>query len=147
MSIIRWDPVRDTNDFFAQPMAAFGRWPRFAMGDGDKESEWTPRVDISDTDQEYLIRADLPAVKREDVKVTLKDDLLTIEGERKYDKEETGERFMRRESFRGTFMRTLMLPDNADRNAVRAECKDGVLTVHVGKTKAAVEKPVEVKVQ
>jgi len=147
MSIIKWDPVRDMNDFFAQPIAAFGRWPRFATGDGEKETEWAPRVDISDTEKEYVIRADLPAVKREDVKVMIKDDLLTIEGERKYDKEETGERFMRRESFRGMFARTLMLPDNADRNAVRAECKDGVLTVHVGKTKSAVAKPVEVTVQ
>ena len=93
-------------------------------------------LDVSETDAEYLVRADLPAVKKEDVSVTVENDAVTIAGERKFDKEEKSERVHRRESFRGLFSRSLSLPDNVDANGIRAESKDGVLTVHIPKTKS-----------
>ena len=116
--------------------------------DADEEvSAWVPAFDVGETDSEYLVRADLPAVKKEDVSVTIDNDMLTIAGERKFDKEEKSEKVHRRESFRGMFSRSLSLPENVDANGVRAESKDGVLTVHVPKTKSERAKAIEIKVQ
>src|SRR5581483_1317607 len=134
MNVVRWDPIREMDQFFNRPFASFmGRWPRTGTGTAADEAElaWTPTLDVSETEAEYLVRANLPAVKKEDVTVTIDNDLLTIAGERKYEKDEKSERIHRRETFRGMFSRSLSLPDNANANAIRAESRDGVLTVHV----------------
>jgi HSP20 family protein len=148
MSIVRFDPVREIDRFFALPFGSLmGRWQRPIAETGDVESGWTPLLDVSETDTEYLVRADLPAVKKEDVSVTVENDAVTIAGERKFDREEKNERVHRRESFRGQFSRSLSLPDNADANGIRAESKDGVLTVHIPKSKTERSKAIEIKVQ
>lgn len=116
-------------------------------GGRNGEPAWTPTLDVSEADSEYIVRADLPAVKKEDVTVTVDDDAVTIAGERKFDAEEKNERVHRRENFRGLFSRSLSLPDNADANGIRAETKDGVLTVHIPKTKSERSKAIEIKVQ
>jgi HSP20 family protein len=148
MNLVRWDPIREMAQFFAQPLGSFmDRWPRLAAETDERESAWTPMLDVSETDSEYLVRADLPAVKKEDVSVTVDNDAVTIAGERKFDKEEKSERVHRRECFRGTFSRSLSLPDNTDARGIRAESKDGVLTVHIPKTKSERSKAIEIKVQ
>jgi HSP20 family protein len=147
MSLIKWQPFGDFDDAFSRLMPSmFSRFPRVSADNGGK-FEWAPSADISETDQEYLIRAELPAVKKEDVKVTLDQGMITIRGERKEDKETKEERFHRVESFRGAFSRSFSVPDNIDEKAIRADSKDGVLTVHLPKTRAATPKTVEVKVQ
>jgi HSP20 family protein len=147
MNLVRWDPIREIDLFFNRPMGSFlSRGPRWAA-EADEVSAWAPTLDVSETDSEYLVRADLPAVKREDVSVSIDDDVLTIAGERKFDKEEKSEKVHRRESFRGMFSRSLSLPDNANATGVRAESKDGVLTVHIPKTMAERTKAIEIKVQ
>ena len=147
MSLIKWQPFGDFDDAFSRMMPAlFGRNGRITAENGGKFA-WAPNADISETDQEYLIRAELPAVKKEDVKVTLDQGMITIHGERKEDKETKDEKFHRVESFRGAFTRSFTVPDNIDENAIRADAKDGVLTVHLPKAKAATVKTVEVKVQ
>jgi HSP20 family protein len=148
MNLVRWDPIREIDLFFSRPIGSFlSRGPRLAAETGDEVSVWTPTLDVSETDSEYLVRADLPAVKKEDVSVSINDDVLTIAGERKFDKEEKSEKVHRRESFRGMFSRSLSLPDNANASGVRAESRDGVLTVHVPKTTAERTKAIEIKVQ
>jgi HSP20 family protein len=112
-----------------------------------KAVEWSPAADITETETEYLVKAELPGVKREDVKVTQEDGVLTIEGERKYEKEEKGEKAHRVERFYGTFSRSFSLPDDADAKAIRAETKDGVLNVHIPKVKGEKTKPVQIKVE
>jgi HSP20 family protein len=124
-----------------------GRWQRLAADTADGEPAWTPTLDVSETDSEYVVRADLPAVRREDVSVTIDNDALTIAGERKFDKEEKSEKVHRRESCRGMFSRSLSLPDDAKADGIRAESKDGVLTVHIPKVKSERAKAIEVKVQ
>jgi HSP20 family protein len=99
--------------------------------------EWTPVADISETDKEFLIKAELPEVRKEDVKVTLQDGSLTISGERKHEKKQKGENEIRVESFYGSFSRTFSLPDNIDTKGINAEVKDGVLRVHVPKVEGA----------
>ena len=147
MSLIKWQPFGDFDEAFNRMMPGLlSRFPRVGADNGGK-FEWAPSADISETDQEYLIRAQLPAVKKEDVKVTLDQGTITIHGERKLDQETRDERFHRVESFRGAFSRSFSVPDNIDEKAIRADSKDGVLTVHLPKAKASTPKTVEVKVQ
>jgi HSP20 family protein len=148
MNFVRWDPIREMDQFFSRPLGSFmGQWPRLAADTDEGEPAWTPTLDVSETDSEYLVRADLPAVKKEDVSVTVDNDAVTIAGERKFDKEEKSERVHRRECFRGMFSRSLSLPENANASGIRAESKDGVLTVHIPKTKTERSKAIEIKVQ
>jgi HSP20 family protein len=109
-------------------------------------AEWSPLVDITEDDKEYLIKADLPEVKKEDVKLTVQDDAMSISGERKYEKEEKGKKYHRIERAYGSFMRSFTLPEDADGSKVSAEYKDGVLKVHLPKSEKAKPKSIEVKV-
>jgi HSP20 family protein len=147
MNIIRWEPFRSIEDAFNRMPSLFDRLPRFLDAEGERRFEWAPSVDISETDTEYRLRAELPAVKKEDVHVTFDDGLITISGERKQSKEEKGEKFHRLESFYGKFSRSFSLPDNADGTAIRAESREGVLTVRVPKTRAQQKQITEIKVQ
>jgi len=119
-------------------------------GGGEQESltvsEWTPLVDITEDDKEYLIKAELPEVKKEEVKVTVENGLLTISGERKIEKEEKGKRYHRVERAYGSFLRSFSLPDDADGTKVNADFKDGLLRVHLAKSENAKPKQIEVKV-
>jgi len=109
-------------------------------------AEWSPLVDITEDEKEYLIKADLPEVKKEDVKLTVQDDVMSISGERKYEKEEKGKKYHRVERAYGSFMRSFTLPEDADGSKVSAEYKDGVLKVHLPKSEKAKPKSIEVKV-
>jgi HSP20 family protein len=109
-------------------------------------AEWSPLVDISEDDKEYLIKAELPEVKREDVKVTAEAGTLTIMGERKFEKEEKSRKYHRVERAYGSFGRSFLLPDDASPGKVSAEFRDGMLTVHLIKDEKAKPQQVEVKV-
>ncbi len=150
MAIVRWDPFRELQDMsdrlnrmIANP-ASGG-----SVGQGKEVmtvADWTPTVDISETEAEYAIKAELPEVKREDVKVTVEDGVLTIQGERKQEKEEKGKKYQRVERSYGRFVRTFTLPDTVDEGKVRAEYADGVLHLHLPKSEKAKPKQIEVKV-
>ena len=109
-------------------------------------TQWAPSVDIIEDDKEYLVKADLPEVKKEDVKVTVENGVLTITGERKFEKEEKDKKYHRIERSYGNFFRSFTLPDAADGSKVNAEFKDGVLKVHLPKSEKTKPKAVEVKV-
>jgi HSP20 family protein len=102
-------------------------------------------VDISEDDKEYVITAELPEVKKEEVKVTVENGVLTITGERRFEKEEK-KKYHRVERYYGSFARIFALPDDGDAAKVNAEFKDGVLKVHIAKSEAARPKQIEVKV-
>jgi len=144
MSLIRWEPFYSMDDMFKSLPSLFGRLPSFA---GQPNTDWSPSVDISETGEEYLIRAALPAVRKEDVSVTVGDGMLTLSGERRQKEEQKDEKFYKVESFYGSFSRSFALPEAVDTSAIRAESRDGVLTIHVPKTKAEVTKPTTIKVQ
>ncbi|NKE73294.1 Hsp20/alpha crystallin family protein [Nitrospiraceae bacterium HYJII51-Mn-bac16s-1-B09] len=107
--------------------------------------DWVPEVDIIESEKEYLIKAELPEIKKEDVKVSVEKGVLTIQGERKQEKEEKGKKFHRIERSYGAFERSFTLPDDADQGKVSAEFKDGILSVHLAKSEKAAPKPIEVK--
>ncbi len=146
MSLVRWDPFADVENLFNRMMPRLGGSSRLALeGDGGVTVEWSPSADISETDKEYMVRADLPGMKKEDVKVTFADGVLTIQGERKQHKEETTEKYHRVENYYGSFSRSFSLPDNIKADAIRCETKDGVLSVHI--PKAEQKKPKEISIQ
>jgi len=149
MNLARWQPFTEADDLFNRMMPGlFGRWPRMTLpANGERTVEWSPSADISETDKEYVIRASLPAVKKEDVKVTVDQGIILIEGERKQEKEDRNEKFHRVESFYGSFSRAFSLPENADSDAVRCETKDGVLTVHIPKVQVSASRPKQIKVE
>ena len=147
MNLVRWDPFRELeevstrlNRLFHQP---FGR--RLIDDEGSLMAEWAPAVDVQETDGEYLIKADLPDVKKEDVHVELQDGMLCLRGERRQEKEEKGKKFHRVERAYGQFERRLALPSEVDPQKVAAEFKNGVLNVHLPKSASAKPKA-EVKV-
>ena len=145
MSLIRWEPFREMDDFFRQYSPLFGRTA--LRGSSERGGEWAPAANISETDKEYLIKAELPEVKKEDVKITLENGVITISGERKQQKEAKDENEIRVESFYGTFTRSFSLPENIDPSGVRAESKDGVLKVRIPKKEASKPKAISVQVQ
>lgn len=147
MRLTQWEPFRDMEQLLAR-MAPGSVWlPNRALPEiANAKLQWAPSADISETEKEYLIRAELPAVRKEDVQVTLEDGMITIRGERKQQQTEKTEKFHRVESFSGEFSRRFSLPDDADVSAVRAESKDGVLTVHIPKHAVAKAAPLQIKV-
>jgi HSP20 family protein len=146
MSFIRWEPFNAMDDMLNRFPAWFGRWPR-QPGALETSSECAPSVDISETEGEYLIRASLPGMKKDDVELTLADGMLTLSGERQQQMEQKDEKFHKVESFYGAFSRSFALPDAVEADAIRADSKDGVLTVHVPKTKVEIRKPTTIKVK
>lgn len=145
MSLMRWEPFYSMDDMFKTLPALFARLSPFSGNVNN--TDWSPSVDISESGEEYLIRAALPAVTKEDVSVTVNDGLLTLSGERRQKEEQNDEKFHKVENFYGSFSRSFALPDGIDAAAIRAESKEGVLTIHVPKTKAEVKRPTTIKVQ
>jgi HSP20 family protein len=145
MVIARWDPIRKLEEMECRLNTPFGRAPARRV-DGQEENmtvfERAPLVDIVENEHEYLIKAELPEVKREDVKVTVQDGTLMIAGERTIEKEEKDKKYHRIERAYGHFACSITLPEDADPLRIRAAFKDGVLNVHLAKTQHARRKRV-----
>jgi len=150
-ALTRWNPFRELEEM-QRRMAALLDWSPFRRSalTTDEETitvpEWSPLVDISEYDKEYLLKVELPEVSKDDVKVTVEGGTLTISGERKAEKEEKNRKYHRIERYYGRFERSFTIPDDAEPENVRAEFKDGVLRVHLPKSEKARPKQIEVKV-
>jgi HSP20 family protein len=145
----RWNPFKELEEMERRLSSFFGHAP--TAGNGDKKeaitvAEWSPLVDISEDDKEYVIKAEIPEMKKEDIKLNVHNDVLTITGERKYEKEEKNKKYHRVERAYGSFVRSFTLPEDADGAKVTAEYKDGMLKVHLPKSEKAKPKAIEVKV-
>jgi HSP20 family protein len=148
MRLVRWTPFAEVDSMLNRMLpASLFNWPRPSMQGSAGQPEWSPSADISENDKEYLIRAELPAVKKEDVQVTFDDGIISIKGERKQNKEDKNEKYHRTETFYGSFERQFSLPDNVSADAIRCESKDGILTVHIPKTETPKAKPMQITVQ
>jgi HSP20 family protein len=148
VNLTKWDPFRELEDMTQRLNRIFGR-SLVSTEKGTeamKVAEWAPAVDVCETQNEYTIKAELPEVKKEDVKVTMQDGVLTIQGERKQEKEEKGKRYHRIERSYGSFLRSFDLPENVDESKAKADFKDGVLTLSLPKTEKAKPKAIEVTV-
>jgi len=152
MSLVRrhvnslWDPFRE----FQEMSERLNRyWQQNAAAEGQQALrgfDWAPAVNISETDTAYLVKADLPEVKKEDVKVRHENGVLTIEGERRQEKREDAEKFHRVESSYGRFMRRFTIPEDAQEERIEASFKDGTLNVVIPKTDVRQPKAREISV-
>ena len=146
MSLVAWSPFREFDDLFNRyGRVAGARWPE---GDdsGAREASWRPSANIAETEAAYIIRAELPEVKKDDVDVSVHDGVITIKGERRYEKVDDSERQHRIESRYGSFARSFSLPADVDEAAISAESKDGVLTVRLPKREDEKPKSIQIAV-
>ncbi|MCS6945259.1 MAG: Hsp20/alpha crystallin family protein [Sutterellaceae bacterium] len=137
-------PFRDIDEYFDR-LFDLRRWPR--LWPMERELSWQPATDISETEHEYVFKAELPEVKKEDVSVEVDGNVLTIKGERKAEKEEKNKKMHRVERFYGSFLRSFTLPENVNPKAITAELKDGVLTVHLPKAGKEQPRPTRIEVR
>ena len=150
-TLITWNQLRDmeAQNRFHPFLGGFPNIPN-RMGSGEIDSlavaDWSPEVDISEDDHGYLLKADLPEMKKDDVRVTVEDGILSVSGERKSEKEDQTRKFHRIERSYGTFRRSFTLPEDANGSKVTADFRDGVLKVHLPIMPIAKSKAIEVKV-
>lgn len=144
----RWDPFQQLADFEHGLERFFNRTPEMTGNGGEPLSGglWEPLTDITEDEKEFLVKVELPEMKKEDVKVTVENGTLRISGERKAEKEEKTKKYHRVERSYGSFLRAFALPETADGTKVTAEYSDGVLRVHLPKSADAKAKSVQVKV-
>lgn len=149
-AITRWDPYRAMSNINREIERAFEDFgfPMLRRWRGEEEAAeegWMPAIDVSETKDEYLIKADLPGVSKDDVKVTLSENVLTVMGEKKSEKETKEQNYHRKERMYGSFVRNFRLPGPVSGEKVKAEYKNGVLTLAVPKAEGA--KPKEIQIQ
>jgi HSP20 family protein len=146
-TLAKWNPFRELETMQNRFNMLFGR-PLWRTDEKETmaATEWAPLADITEDEKEYLIKAELPEVKKEDVKVTVENGTLHITGERKFEKEEKGKKYHRIERAYGAFERAFVLPEDATGDRVTADYKEGVLKVHIPKNEKATPRAVEVKV-
>ena len=148
MKMIRFDPLRELDEITERLNRAMYRpFSRFEREEALVEANWAPVVDIEETDREYVVKAELPDVKKDDVKVAIEHGLLTIIGERRQEKEEKTKRWHRSERYYGKFVRRILLPDYVDAEKVEASCKEGVLSVMLAKKAGVKPKSISVHVK
>ncbi len=142
-SVIRWEPFRNVNSLQEQ----FSRLFDTSFPGRSSESDlttWAPAVDIQETENELVLKADLPGIEEKDIDVRIENNTLTIRGERKFEKQVNEDNYLRVERSYGSFSRSFSLPNTINTEAINAEYKNGVLTVQM--PKRAESKPKQVKV-
>jgi len=151
MDMVKWNPFREVERIVDR----YGRLAGVPMRTGESENDflvadWAPSVDIDEKDDAYVIKAELPGVKKEDVQVTIDNGMLTLNGEKHIEKErEEGNDVKRRrcELFYGHFSRSFRLPEEVKADKVDATYDDGILTLKIPKTEKAANKAIEIKVR
>jgi HSP20 family protein len=144
MTLVRWNPRssfgphREINDLVNR---FWGDWPTSQ----ESEQPWSPNVDVAENDDHFAFHAELPGMNREEIKVTMHEGVLTLEGERKQDSDSQENGFYRKESAFGKFSRSFRLSAEVDADKVSASYKNGILSLTVPKKEAATPKQVEVK--
>jgi HSP20 family protein len=133
VTIVRWEPLREVSSLQTEMNRLFNTmFESPTVGNGGTR-RWSPAMDLLETEDHFVLRADLPGMREEDVAIELEDNVLTVSGERKADHEENGEGFYRVERAFGSFSRSLTLPRGIDAEAVNAGFTNGVLEVRIPK--------------
>ena len=145
MVMLRSEPFREIENALRRLL------PLYMLDNGVARDEtaartWMPLANISESENEYLIKIELPDAKKEDVKIAVADGIITISGGRKLEREDKAENAIRVESMYGAFTRSFVLPDCVDANGIRAEAKDGVLRIHVPKAETKKPGPLAIEV-
>ena len=136
-----WNPIHEMDELFHNRMASV------LGGEGLQSAAWSPVVDIEESAEAYTIRAELPGLSKEKVKVTVENGVLTLSGERDLERRVETKTFHRVERSHGTFTRSFTLPDDVDPESVAANFKDGLLEIQITKREEALPKSIEVRVE
>ncbi len=144
MTLVSWTPFREFDDLIGRYNRVLGSTPAIRRDAGLEE--WRPMANISETDKEYLIKAELPEVDKKDVEITVNDGVISIKGERKLETADESEKQHRIEFSYGSFTRSFSLPADVDEQAIHAESKDGVLKIHLPKTEIKQPKPIAISI-
>ncbi len=156
MSLVRWNPVRELatipSSILNMQQEINRMFDRFFRGGvlDDRDlfpATWMPAVDLVEKEDEFVAKVELPGVHKDDVKITLQDNILTIRGEKKEEKESKDSNYHRLERSYGSFQRSFTLPTSVRQDKVEAEYRDGVLTITLPKAEEAKRKQIEVKVK
>ena len=143
-TLSRWEPVRGLSAFHEQVNRLFGdTFSRGRSGEAELAS-WAPAVDIYETENELVVKADLPDMKEKDIDVRVENNTLTIRGERKFSEQVHEDDYLRVERAYGTFTRSFSLPNTVNTEGIHAEYRDGVLTVRMPKREES--KPKQIKI-
>ena len=140
--IVRWDPFRELESLRREMERLFDTFlseKRF-----EREFTWAPAVEVKELPDKFVLRVDLPGIRKEDLKLEVSDNILTISGERKEEKEEKEAQYYRREIVYGSFHRSIQLPPNVDPEKITAKLENGVLTVEIPKTEKAKAKEIPI---
>ena len=143
--ISRWEPFRDMLSLRADMDRLLGSL--FGGGHEDREGLWAPIVDIEEDNDSIIVKAEIPGMKKEDIKVSVQSNLLTITGERKHESETKNKTFHRVERSYGRFSRMITLPTDVDSDRVKANYKDGILSITLPKPEAVKPKHIEVEIK
>lgn len=149
MALIRWTPGREIVGIQEEMNRMFDNFfgmPR-KVEKSDRELYWTPRVNVEETDEQFEVTAELPGLNKGDVKIEVKDHVLTFTGEKKTENEKKDRNVHLYERAYGKFCRTFTLPDNVDVDNIAAEFKDGILRIDMPKTEEAKPRQIEVQVK
>jgi HSP20 family protein len=146
MALVRWTPMGNLQSFQYEMNRMFNQFFQGSNGEeaGTELSSWTPAVDIHETDDGYVIKAELPGVSKDDVSLDIHQNTLTLRGQRKHEAEVKQEKYHRVERAYGTFQRSFTLPAMIDQEKVQATYKDGVLELHLPKSEAAKPKRIAI---
>ena len=147
MAMSGWDPIREMEQMLTRQAQRRGLTKEGASQESMVVADWAPLVDIHETDSEYVICAEVPDVKKEDVKISISNDTLLIQGSRKAEKENKSKKYHRIERSYGSFARSFALPDDVDADQISAEQTDGMLSVHLPKHEEPPAKSIEIKVK
>ena len=147
MALIRWEPARELQSIQSEMNRLFNTFfEPPAGGNGSVMRRWSPAMDLVETKDQYVLKADLPGVSEGDVKIELDDNVLTVSGERKAAHEEAKEGYYRVERAYGSFSRSLTLPEGVDADSISASFDRGVLELRVPKPEQRKPRKVEISV-
>jgi HSP20 family protein len=144
MTIVRWEPLRELGTLQSEMNRLFSTAFDASGGNGGTMRRWMPAMDLLETGDHFVLRADLPGMSEEDVNIELEDATLTISGERKTEHESTDEGYYRVERASGSFQRSLTLPKGVDPEAVTASFDRGVLEVRIPKPEARKPRKIQI---
>ncbi len=148
MELVRWDPfkeissLRDEIDRLFDSF--FGRIPAVPS---EREVAWHPAINLEETEDKFIVKAELPGLKKDDIKVQVTEDGLIISGERKFEREEKGKTYHRIEMAYGKFQRMISFPAQVKPEGAKATYKDGILTVEIPKSEKARPKEIEIEIK
>ncbi len=148
MDLVRWRPFRDLATMQEEMNRLFDRlFERFPERKEFGEGLWSPCVDISETKDEIVVTAEIPGMKKDDIKISLNDNILTLKGEKRQEKKVEEENYHRIERSYGAFHRSFTLPTTVQQDQVKATYKDGVLKVRLPKAEEAKPKEIAIEVK